>query len=278
MARPDEESAISLFSFQDIITSITGIMFLVVLLLLLIAVTSRPATPKPAADPADELKKHLTELRRQLADVMSEERDLGGKLAELRKLSPEAAAARLAELRRQLRETRHASEQAAAAATRLEQQLAELTRQKDALERRQKENQRTLAEAQRQLNDRTRELDAARKKAARNAKVIDYAVDRSTMHNPVLAELGADGVRLLVFGENRRLDFRKAGQPAAGIADFLHWAGQRTGRHEYYSLLVKPGGFEYAMELSEKLRELGLERGMEILPDDQATIFAEDQP
>ena len=35
MPKQDHTPAVSLFSFQDIITSITGIMFLVVLLLLL---------------------------------------------------------------------------------------------------------------------------------------------------------------------------------------------------------------------------------------------------
>ena len=41
MARKsNNESAISLFSFQDIITSITGIMFLIVLLLLLVMFSS----------------------------------------------------------------------------------------------------------------------------------------------------------------------------------------------------------------------------------------------
>ena len=94
----------------------------------------------------------------------------------------------------------------------------------------------------------------------------------------MLVELGADGVQLLVLGENRREDFRKTGAAAAGVTDFLQWARQRTGRHEYYSILVKPGGFAYAMQLSEKLREMGLERGLEILPDDQATIFAEARP
>ena len=46
MSKKDDSPAISLFSFQDIITSITGIMFLVVLLLLLLIFESKPITPQ----------------------------------------------------------------------------------------------------------------------------------------------------------------------------------------------------------------------------------------
>ena len=277
MARKAEENAISLFSFQDIITSITGIMFLVVLLLLLIAVTSRPAA-KPAEAPARELQRQLDELRRQLTDCEAAERDLDGKLAELRKLSPEMLAARLAELNRELGAVRTAAEHAVREKTRLEARLAEQTRRMEETVRRRDELQRQSAERQQKLEERARELENARQQAERNARVVDYVVDRASSKNPVLAELGSDGIQLLVLSENRHEDFRKPGQAAESAAEFLKWVRARSAQHEYYSILVKPGGFRYAEALASQLREMGLERGLEILPDDRTTIFAEAKP
>ena len=63
MARKEEEaSAISLFSFQDIITSITGIMFLVVLLLVLILLTSHEPSAQEVKTENEESKEMLEQL------------------------------------------------------------------------------------------------------------------------------------------------------------------------------------------------------------------------
>ena len=54
MPKQDHTPAVSLFSFQDIITSITGIMFLVVLLLLLFILEAEPEAA--GREPREKLK------------------------------------------------------------------------------------------------------------------------------------------------------------------------------------------------------------------------------
>ena len=65
--RPQEEP-FSLFSFQDIITSLTGIMIILVLLLVLeVATITDRQVPSPEHQEQDlELHQRITELRRQL--------------------------------------------------------------------------------------------------------------------------------------------------------------------------------------------------------------------
>ena len=87
MPKQDHTPAVSLFSFQDIITSITGIMFLVVLLLLLFILEAEPEAA--GREPREKLKEaaaRVEELRRQLDLNRAADREL------LRKIGNCAAA------------------------------------------------------------------------------------------------------------------------------------------------------------------------------------------
>ena len=92
MSRKDDSPAISLFSFQDIITSITGIMFLVVILLVIFLFESKPK--KADADPETvkmqkSIYAEIVELEKILADFRKQEEEQKKLLAELQKMSPE---------------------------------------------------------------------------------------------------------------------------------------------------------------------------------------------
>ena len=81
MPKQDHTPAVSLFSFQDIITSITGIMFLVVLLLLLFILEAEPEAA--GREPREKLKEaaaRVEELRRQLDLNRAADRELLGRL------------------------------------------------------------------------------------------------------------------------------------------------------------------------------------------------------
>ena len=273
MRHDDDRNAVSLFSFQDIITSITGIMFLVVLLLLLIAVTPRRT---PGREPDDELQQQLARLRDRLRQYETLDHDLDERIARLRRLTPRETAARLQMMRQawqDARSRREAAEREKDRSALAVEQLAE----------RQNDVRRTLLALTEQIRRSeaalprlTRQLEELRRQAARNARVLEYAVENSTRLTPVLTEVGGDGVRLLATGENREKDFRLKGRGLESVGRFLAWAGERRGQPEYYLLIFKPGGFRYAAILLDKLREYGFRRGVELLPDDTSTIFAED--
>ena len=95
----EDESPISLFSFQDIITSITGIMFLVVLLLVLIMLSSfEKNTSDPVAAETCRLTRELSELKKKLQSLQNNQTELAEQLAKLKKLTPAELAARKMEL------------------------------------------------------------------------------------------------------------------------------------------------------------------------------------
>ena len=75
MSKKDDSPASSLFSFQDIITSIPGIMFLVVLLLLLLIFE---------ADPVAEPPKQTDKDKQQMQAVMQEINNLKAQIEKIK--------------------------------------------------------------------------------------------------------------------------------------------------------------------------------------------------
>ena len=89
MSKKDDSPAISLFSFQDIITSITGIMFLVVLLLILLIFESTPTKNQQNSDDSKdirEIRQQIIRLQQMLLQNRRMEDDLRKRIAEQQKL------------------------------------------------------------------------------------------------------------------------------------------------------------------------------------------------
>ena len=123
MSARDDSPPVSLFSFQDIITSITGIMFLVVLLLALIILDSSilnsaseeksSAAPPPAQD-LTELKQKIALLDQLLKDSQKEYCTLSMQMEQELTLPPDKLDQKLAAeqelhtaLKQKLRKTEH---------------------------------------------------------------------------------------------------------------------------------------------------------------------------
>ena len=104
MAKKDNTPAISFFSFQDIITSITGIMFLVVLILVLLVVTrSKTAVAAGKVDlEIAELRQKIEQLKTAVAESASRRDTLRQRISELEKLDAASLPAKREELLRQL--------------------------------------------------------------------------------------------------------------------------------------------------------------------------------
>ena len=109
MARKDNSPAVSFFSFQDIITSVTGIMFLVVIMLVLVALQQEPFYESQRK--SEELQKELTEAERQLKqtrdslDALRKQfAERNKRIEELKKLQPEKLPALKKKWVRKLRE------------------------------------------------------------------------------------------------------------------------------------------------------------------------------
>lgn len=274
MKRSDGDSPISLFSFQDIITSITGIMFLVILLLMLMMLqVSKTAIQRRDPSEAARLKKELQILRQELDKINTQDLDLASELQKLNKYPPEELSRMLAELRQQIAALQTAEiaelqdhELQKLRLKKLQQQIAEQRRKNTRLTGQQQDLISAIKTLQAQIR-REEKIISQRK------KVIKYTVSHNTMQEPVLIELDKNGAQLLRLSNNERNDFRVTDNGSASLIKLQSFLAGQSPVKYYYSVVAKPGGFRYASNLIAWLKVNGFKRGIEILPNDDSTVI-----
>ncbi|HJH05584.1 MAG TPA: hypothetical protein K8W19_16395 [Victivallis vadensis] len=279
MPKQDHTPAVSLFSFQDIITSITGIMFLVVLLLLLFILEAEPEAA--GREPREKLKEaaaRVEELRRQLDLNRAADRELLRKIGEYRRNDPRLLQQRHEELQRQVRELSAEAAQNESEAKKLETELAGLRRDQEAAEKRREELRLQLKAAGQRETELRGELEQAENRELRRRRLVPYTVDGDFGMDPVLAECGPDGIRALALADKSVHDFRR---PEAltyfeSVEAFMSWARTLDASRVYFCVLVKPAAFRYAEVTASQLQAAGFRRGLEVMPSDESTIFGEE--
>lgn len=281
MARKsNNESAISLFSFQDIITSITGIMFLVVLLLMLMIITSRIPTAADikADENAKELQQELTELKSKLQTLRKSQKELDKAIDHLKKLSPEEILRQKQELRQTLQAEQLKLEALDSEIKNKENQYRQILQKYQALLQSFEQRQQVISQLQKQLKETTETIKEKEETQRQRRRVMKYVVHNSSVKRPFLAELDKDGIRFMDPESKKLTDLRRPGKAHESLPMFAMELSKLDPVQIYFSIAVKPGGFQYALKLLEILKNNKFERGTEILPNDETSIFEEKTP
>ena len=275
--RKDNSPAISFFSFQDIITSVTGIMFLVVLILILMLLMRKSPDPAEQAEISQTkaLQEELSALQQNLAALEESSKQEEKRLEELSRMNPEEIPGRLASLNAMLRaleaRNREAREKLAESRTLLEAVREDNATLKKSVGDMRTEVREKTTEA-RELSEKVVEL---RKKAKNVKRTMRFTWNRHSSKTPYLVECGGSAISLGISEEeNARFTVTSDGQePTELVARFLDKIEGFDKAGCYFLLLVKPSAFVYAEELSGLLRRKGFERGREILPGDDVEVF-----
>lgn len=273
--RRDNGPGISFFSFQDIITSVTGIMFLVVLLLMLLVISGKSSAAAEGGDEVEELRRKAAELREMLAARELRNEEMKKRLEELRNISEADVLARRDELLAQLprleaklREVENALGASGRSLEQLRQRIETLTLELERKQQLKEKNQSQLTSS----SDQIAQLEA---EARDRRRVVRYTMERTSTRTPVLVECGAEGIIARQLDENDLHEFKLTGGEDFSVASgrFLEWARRLPKNGVYFLLLAKPAVFAEVELLSYKLSNLGFERGREVLPHDDSTIF-----
>ncbi|GEM_PF-889685 len=276
MARKDNSPAISFFSFQDIITSVTGIMFLVMLLLTLLLLMREAVNASPEQTEARRLQEDVRALQERLSQMTSNSEEMRQRLEELRKLDAktlpqrkEALLRRLEELQREMTQALADEETTKKESERLRTVIADV-REKDA----------PVVEELTELQKELSALEAQKAKmedaTEKSKRMMRFTWDGNISKRPLLVECSGDAILVGTNGVATPLKvFRKkpGAAPMQLESEFLAWAKQQPASEVYFVFLSKPSSFTYAESLARILGDNGYQRGREVLPNDDVRVF-----
>lgn len=251
----------SLFAFQDIITSVTGIMILVTLMLALDLLQRKASSPpnQTAAVTAD-LESAIAENERQIAQLQAE---LGRLQSELR----DATRFNASQLRDQLADTRELQADVQRELQAFEREKQQIEQQRARVEQ---ERQRRASDAETidQLADKIQETKEQIQELKQSNRLI-FNPGAGSDKNPWLVEVDAAGLTAARMGRAERpTEF-------GDVPAFQRWLAQRNVGSDYFVLLVKPGGIDAFHEALERLQQRNFDVGYDLLATDRTAIDPE---
>jgi hypothetical protein len=265
--RPKRSNPISLFSFQDIVTSVTGIMVLVTLLMAL------ELSQRQLGAPAVQTAAIADDLQAAIASAEHESRTLEARIAaggdavnEMAGFDANRVKAELADLKLQT--------------PKIERDIAELRqRVESARGRRQSAQAKHEARrADRELADQLAEKIAQtqqRMERLRTSNRIIYNRAKNAVKDAWIVETTDQQIAAAPLGTATRPTVFVGGTRDERVNACLAWAKGRDRAKEYFLLIVKPDGIETFSDLRDGLSNLGFDLGFDVVAADQTVIDPE---
>lgn len=266
MGRRTAQAPFSLFSFQDIITSVTGIVVLMLLVMALELASRKLQAPAVQQSiTREDTRAALSEAQTKIQELqrMLESSDW----SELASRTPTEFAIEQEVLTRQIPLLK--SDLAAA-----KRRVAELERQEKAAH----DQWNARGKDRQQLERMEAEIGAieAKLKKVQKSGTLVYRAGPRESRQPWIIECTAASISAAPLGPiSKPLQF-VGSDSLSRIRQVEAWAKGLSRSEVYLVLMVKPGGAETATILEEKLRDLGLGVGLDLIGSDQAAIDPEE--
>ncbi len=258
-----QTSPITLFSFQDILTSLMGVVFLIVLLLSLRLVHQIPSVSGLSREEAVKLNQEIQTMEIEIQVLEKQLEHWRQKAAQFL-----ASPLKLQDDQRQL------SQQREYLLTQLlaeKKHLEELIHQSETLER---ELQR-FAELRKK---RLEEIDQLQNQLAEKKTTVNFHFHpASGGKKPWLVDLGAAAWQVISPETFQTIQTFPQTPQSKRISLFLQWARTRDPRREYFVLFVRPGALEAYDDLRSRLENAGFELGIDLLGENQKLGFTKGQ-
>jgi hypothetical protein len=272
---------VSLFAFQDIITSVTAIMILLVLILTLEFVT-RARQAGVAQDHravAADLGRAVRHGETRLAELERELEEATRQAKRATSLSRDAVAARLDAARQRQADLEGALARAENASTRARSErrgaegllldAARDAQQADRLEARAAADTAAAAALEKENKDeadRQRETKAASAKSSATRLVFNPSNDDGK--EAILVEVAGDGVNVLPAGGGDRESLGPGGTGPS--ARFRRWLRGVRGEREYVVIMLRPSGIGQYAAIRDTIIDAGVDVGTELVPEELA--------
>ena len=279
-----KDVAISLFSFQDIITSVTAIMILLVLILTLELIT-RTATKGMAAEDrrvARELKKSVVDMEQQLEHLRRE-------AAGAKESASDAAGFSASETQRRQTDAEQKAKELEQEVARLELQLRNAQASRRTAEARLVSTQAAPPEAikdradslnrhasqmeevnKEERNRQTEEEKKAREGTSPATTLVFNAPPGNTL-SPLLVEVSKDGLVAVLDGgaTTRKFDWGFLGPSN----EFTTWLQSRDKQREYVVIILRPSGLGRYDATRQAVVTAGFEVGTELIGEEMSLVL-----
>ena len=259
--RTRKSSAFSLFAFQDIITSVTGIMILVTLTLALELLQRKEGSPSQrTAEVVPQLRAAALANEDEIRRL---DQRLRQGLAALEQLAPIDDD----QVRRQLADLQRLNEELDKEVKQLAQQGESSLQRKTEIEaekRRRASDSQTLQQLLAEVEAKRQQIEKLRKT---NRTIFNPTPGQAK--SPWLVEVDGEGFTVAPWG--------KAAPPQRfrNSSQLKSFAAGRNRDAEYFVLLVKPDGVEDFGRALHALREAGFDVGFDLLTASQTAIDPE---
>jgi len=259
--RRNGAETINLFSFQDIMVSVIGMLFFVVILLSLSIVTE--VLPASADQSVGQRTADMAFLRTKAQELRDERSALEArivriseKLIQATAIDPQATLAKLRQMQSNLSALYKTIGEEEAA-------LQDMIARADPRRRYIEEKRKRLQEVQNKIAQCRAKLKGLQS-APRLAFIIDEHPDRL---EPWLLEVSKNRVRVgAKDGGSSVVEFHaKTAQKRLKL--FLAWAKNQDQKMHYFVILLKPSAVEQFEEFQENLKKMGFDIGLDLLPE-----------
>jgi len=262
--RTNSTAAFSLFSFQDIITSVMGIVLLVMLVVALELAGRQMATPavqqtlvrQDVREAIASAHTRIAELRKSIE--VGDWQDLAGLSASEIAREQASLVVSLPLLEADLAEARRHGQKASERRSAAESELQ------------------TRATESQELDLVKEEVNAMEEQLAKmkstNARF--YRLSAASGKQPWLVEVSGASLVVAPLGPSAPpIDF-PGSNTESRVRQFLAWTTEREATRDYFVLLIKPGGTKVGSDLERRLREQGFNIGLDLVGSRTTAIDA----
>lgn len=257
----DHEPPVSLFSFQDIITSLTGIMifFLLLLSLYIMEMTQKKQEESPLYKELAQTQEKNAVLKKQISEIASDIQNYRKRIQTAQKQDESALRLKRFRLEKNIRDLK--SQQVD-----LNQKIREARKNYSRLEKENqqlKQQEKELTQKQKQCDDLAREIAKKKQKIAeiraeleKRRKEVQVTIDSSINKIPVLIECSIDKICILDTKEKKQRIFSRQSPIISELIDkaMSYLRNFSSGKY-YFVFIVKPSAAHYISFFQRTFRE-----------------------
>jgi len=282
-----DNNPVSLFAFQDIITSITGIMVLVVLLIILDIIDHKKANsepPKPS--PYKEEISKLTELEQGLRTKLEKDKEW---LSENQKNIVQALSLDLDSLPNMLEIERKINLKLKSAIKTTKKECVQLEsmilQTKEIIHSKTKDlngNQKKIEEITKKIKlqevaiqEQIAKIKQLKKKHEESKNRVEIRTSSDLKKNPVFVECSKNEIKTKIIKTSLLKTFtNNQHNPQILLRDFYNWLKKtRNPDNECVVVIVKPSFAEFTAHLIELLRREGFSYNMEPMEENKTGVY-----